>query len=199
MKNFKRLAAIMLLFVLVAGVYGCGSKKPSDVVTTYLDQIKKGSNEDLDKLLNKTLSEGEEKNNAYDGSTKKLISSMSKITYKINSEKVDGDSATVNVTLNGPEFSKAIGEFMKKAMADALSKAFSNEQPSQEENEKLYDKMLSESIDNMPFADRTGDIKLTKTNGEWTIAADDSLEKILLGIDMNALSKLEDGSGDQSK
>lgn len=192
MKNLKKLTAIMLLFVLVAGVYGCGSKKPSDVVTSYFEEIKKGNNAEFDKLLNKTLdeSENEDKENAYDESTKKLIDSMSKITYKINSEKVEGDSATVNVSLNGPEFSKVLGEFMKKAMADALSKAFSEEQTSEEENEKLYDSMLSECIDNMTYADRTGDIKLTKTDGEWKIDSDDSLGALLLGMDMSAFDNI---------
>lgn len=190
MKNLKKLTAIMLLLFLVVGVYGCGAKKPSDVVTTYFEEIKKGNSGEFDKLLNKTLDKSEEKENAYDESIKKLMSSMSKVTYKINSEKIEGDSATVNVTLNGPEFSKVIGEFMKKAMADALSKAFSEDKTSEEENAKLYDKILSECIDNMTYAERTGDIKLTKTDGEWMINSEDSLGTLLLGIDMNAFNNI---------
>lgn len=194
MKNLKKLISIMLLFVLVAGVYGCGSKKPSDVVTTYFEEIKKGTNGEFDKLFTNTLNKSEKTENAYDESTKKLITSMNKITYKINSEKVEGDSATVNVTLNGPEFSKVFGEFMKKAMADALSKAFSEDKATEEENNKLYDKMLCECIDNMTYAERTGDIKLTKTNGEWKIDNDDSLGTLLLGMDMSAFNKINDNN-----
>ena len=73
MKNLKKLTAIMLLFVLVAGVYGCGAKKPSDVVTTYLEEIKKGNSEEIGKLLNNTLDKSEKKETTYDESFKKLM------------------------------------------------------------------------------------------------------------------------------
>lgn len=186
MKNLKKLTAIMLLLFLVAGIYGCGAKKPSVVTTTYLEEIKKGTSGDFEKLLNKTLNktDDENKDQAYDESTKKLINSMNKITYKINSEKIDGDSATVNVTLNGPDMSKVMKDFVNKAMDNALSQAFAQTQTSEEENKKLYDDMLSECLDNITYTERTGDIKLTKTDGQWKINTDDSLSKLLLGMDV---------------
>ena len=57
--------------------------------------------------------------------TDKLLKSMKKLTYKINSEEVDSDTAIVNVTVNsvdlGGVFAKVIREYFSYALAQAFS------------------------------------------------------------------------------
>lgn len=188
MKHFKKIALIMLLFTSTIGIYGCGTKSPSNVVESYFEQMKKGDNLDFTNLLNSTLESTEEKDKLSDESSKKLIDSMKELTYTINSEKIDGESATVNIKVNGPDMSKVMLEFMQKSFSTALSQSFSVNKMSEEESNKLYQSILSECLDNITYTERTGDISLTKSDGEWKINSDDSLSTILLGINQSAFS-----------
>lgn len=189
MRNLKRILSIMLLFVLILGVYGCGSKSPSNAVKNYFEELKKGQNADFSNMLSTSLESAEKDNKISDDSTKKIIDSMTKVTYTINSEKIDGDSATVNVKVNGPDMSKVLAEFMQKAVTTALEKSLSGDKMSTDDQNTLYNNILSDCLNNITYADRTGDISLKKSNGEWKIDADDSLKKLLLGIDASALNK----------
>ena len=195
MQKLKKIVSIMLLFVMILGVYGCGSKSPSNVVKTYFEELKKGTNGDLTKMLDNSLESAEKSNKSdtkenklSDESTKKIIDSMAKLTYTINSEKIDGDSATVNLKVNGPDMSKVLAEFMQKAFTTALSKSFSGDKINEEEQNKLFQSILSDCLNNITYAERTGDISLKKSNGEWKIDTDDSLKKLLLGIDASAFN-----------
>jgi hypothetical protein len=118
---------------------------------------------------------------------------MEKLTYTINSESVNGDSATVNVKVNGPDMSKVMAEFIQKAFSTALAQSFSGKQANDEDNNKLYESMLMECLDKVTYSDRTGDISLTKIDGQWKITNDDSLTTLLLGINGSAFS------GDKTK
>ena len=56
--------------------------------------------------------------------TDKLLKSMKKLTYKINSEEVDSDTAiveTVNSVDLGGVFAKGIQEYFSYALAQAFS------------------------------------------------------------------------------
>jgi hypothetical protein len=189
MRNFKKIISIMLLFVLILGVYGCGSKSPSNVAKNYFEELKKGQNADFSNMLTTSLESAEKNNKISDDSTKKVIDSMTKVTYTINSEKIDGDSATVNVKVNAPDMSKVMVDFMQKAFTTALAKSFSGDKMSNDDQNTLYNNILSDCLSNITYADRTGDISLKKSNGEWKIDADDSLKKLLLGIDTSAFNK----------
>ncbi|EQB87966.1 hypothetical protein J2Z44_000374 [Clostridium punense] len=188
MKGLKKAVLFILLLTFSVGVYGCSSKTPSNSVKNYLEEVKKGENTDFSKLLNETLDkakkeETNQKKDAEKESTKKFMDSMKNLTYTINSEKIDGDSATVNVKVNGPDMATVLGDFLQKAFTTALSQAFSGNNATQEETDKLFDTMLLESLNNMKYTERTGDISLTKTNGEWKINNNDALTKLLVNLD----------------
>ena len=194
MKKIKKIVSIMLLLVLIIGAYGCGSKSPSNVVKTYFEELKKGTNGDFTQMLNNSLESAEKtsdakENKLSDESAKKIIDSMAKLTYTINSEKIDGDSATVNVKVNGPDMSKVLAEYMQKAITTAMANAFSGDKVNKDDQNKLFESILSDCLDNITYAERTGDISLKKSNGEWKIDADDSLKKLLLGIDTSSSNK----------
>lgn len=190
MKKLKKVVPFLLIFSLLFGVYGCGTKSPSDTTKEYLEEIKKGENGDFSSLLNKTLdnSEGKAAKNNKDESAKILTESMKKITYTINSEKIDGDKAVVNVKVNGPDVASVMVDYMQKALAAAFNEAFSGKEPTKEETEKVYDKLLIECFNNVKYTDRTGDISLTKVDGKWKINGDDSLTKLLININASAFN-----------
>ncbi|GAA0076650.1 hypothetical protein UT300005_10280 [Clostridium sp. CTA-5] len=188
MRNLKKVLSLALVFILLVGVCGCAGKKtPTNTVKNYLEQVKKGENADFSKLLNENIEKKDEKTGQdkakFDESEKKMLDSMKKLTYKINSENLDGDSAVVNVTATAPDLAAVIGEFFQKAISVAFSSAFSGNNASDEENEKMYDSMLSECLDNVKLTERTQDIHLEKVDGEWKIKDNDELAKLLVNID----------------
>ncbi|EQB87899.1 hypothetical protein J2Z44_001275 [Clostridium punense] len=188
MKGFKKVVLFIMLITMTIAVYGCSSKTPSNSVKNYLEEVKKGENADFSKLLNQTLAKAKkdtekQSEGAPNESTKKFMDSLKNLTYTINSEKINGDSATVNVKVNGPDMASVLGDFLQKAFTTAFSQAFSGNNATQEETDKLFDTMLVESMNNMKYTERTGDISLTKTNGEWKINNDDALTKLLVNLD----------------
>ncbi|SHE47314.1 DUF4878 domain-containing protein [Clostridium fallax] len=189
MKQFKKVICIVMVLTLSLGICGCGGKTPSDTVTDYLEEIKKGENGDFSIMLNETLDktqnkqqiEKEDIENAE--STKKIINSMKKLTYTINSENINGDSATVTVKVNGPDLATVMVEFITNAFVNVFSQAFSENKMTDEETNKMYDDMLSKCLDNVKLTERTGDISLTKVDGVWKIDNSDTLSKLLINID----------------
>ncbi|WP_315079949.1 DUF4878 domain-containing protein [uncultured Clostridium sp.] len=184
MKKFKKVLSMTLVFILLSGVCGCAEKQtPSNMVKNYLEEVKKGENVNFSKLLNENLEKedgkaAEDKANL-DESEKKMINSMKKLTYKINSENIDGDSAVVNVTATAPDLAAVIGEFFQKA----ISVAFSGNNASDEENKKMFDNILSECLDNVALTERTQDIHLEKVDEEWKITDGNEMVKLLANID----------------
>lgn len=84
--------------------------------------------------------------------------------------------------------SKVLAYFMQKAFTTVLAKSFSRDKMNQEDQSKLFESMLSDYLNNIAYAERTGDISLKKSNGEWKINIDDSLKKLYLGIDASTFS-----------
>jgi len=193
MKRLKRIILMIMVLTLAFGVYGCSSKSPSNTVKNYLEQVKKGENGDFSKLLNQTLDKAKKeketpKKETSSESTKKITDSMKSLTYTVNSEKIDGDSATVNVKVNGPDIATVLATFFQKAISTAFSQAFSGNSSTKEETDKFYENMLLESLNDIKYTERTGDISLTKVDGEWKINNNDALTKLLINIESSLLN-----------
>ncbi|GAA0742484.1 hypothetical protein [Clostridium oceanicum] len=185
MKKIKILVPFLLVLIFTMGLYGCGAKTPTDTVKNYLDEVKKGENGDFSNLVNKTLDKNKKDKDkkAEDPTTKKIGEAIKKLTYTINSENVDGDTAKVNVKVKGPDIATVLGESMKKGINMAFSEAFSGKKPTEAEQKKMYEKIFIESMDKVKYTDRTGDISLTKVEGKWKIKESDSLTKLLMNLD----------------
>ena len=189
MKKSTKVIISLMLCVLTISLFGCGVKTPSDTVKQYLEQVKKGENGDFTNLLNNTLEKGEQnkekskEQNKDSKADKKISDDIKKITYTINSEKIDNDKATVNVKVNGPDLATVMGEYIQKSLVTAFSQAFSNDGKSEKDMDKLYEDILMQCLNNMKFTERTGDISLSKVDGKWKINSDGNLTKLLVNID----------------
>lgn len=178
MKLLKRISIIMTLVISVTAFYGCKSKEPSpsDTVKSYFDEIKNADEE----MIYMILSSVDETDT---NSSKKMISDIQKLTYKINSENINGDIATVNVTVNGPDISAVIAKAIQEMFTSALSQAFSGIEMTEEEENKLYDDILVKALNEVEFTDRTGDITLEKSENGWEITDENELTKLIINID----------------
>lgn len=175
MKNLKKLTAVVLIGILALGLVACGTKTPTDVVNEYFSEIKKGDNSELNDLIEDKVKTGDAKEDKeVSKDTEKAMTNVIKqIDGKATSEKIDGDNATVNVTVKGPN----ISQMMLKFISQAMQAAFSGKQVTDAEMEK----MLQESFKNPPTDERTGEIHLTKKDNEWKIQTDDGLMNVVLG------------------
>ena len=183
MKNIKNLISVVLMLILVGGLVGCSTQSPSDVVENCLENIKKGQMEEIDNLLSENTNEADKSEELSDEVDTKLMNSIKKITYKVNSEQVDGDSATVNVTVNGPDIATVIGKYMQEAFSMVFSQSFSGQSLTEEKEQEMYNEVLSKYLDEVSYTDRTQDIKLVKKDGQWEITEKNTLATLVLNID----------------
>ena len=187
MKKLKYILSLFIIVILSIGLVGCGSKTPTTVVENYLDEVKKGEDGDASHLLKTVLEDFEEENS--DDVEEELSSEfndelnkiMKKLEYKVNSETVDGDTAIVNVTVNGGNISNALVQAITSAMGRTFELAFSGNEISDEESEKIINEEFLNALKNIEFDERTCDISLVKEDKEWKIEEDDSLKILVLG------------------
>lgn len=183
MKRLKKITSIALIFILAIGVYGCGIKSPSNTVKNYIENIKTGKGSDFSKLLDATKENEERKEgDISEGNSQRVVDSMKKLSYNINSEKIDGDSATVNVKVNGPDMGTAMLDYIQQVFSNELTQAFSTNKLTEEQSKKMYDDILSKCIDNIKYTDRTEDVSLIKKDGQWEIVTNDALMTLLINI-----------------
>jgi signal transduction histidine kinase len=178
MKLLKKISIIMTLVLSITAFYGCKSKEPSpsDTVKTYFDEIK-GADE---ATISTLLSNVEETDT---NSSKKMITEIQKLTYTINSESIDGEKATVNVKVNGPDMAAVIATSIQEMFTSVLSQAFSGTEMTEAEQNKLYDDIMVKALDGVTFTDRTGDITLEKSENGWEITSDNEITKLIMNID----------------
>ncbi len=179
----------MTAIILVVAVSGCGAKSPSKAMRENLDSITNGDNKAISDILGSEIQDEEGTDSQYTEAENQMIKAVKKITYKINSETIDGNSAKVNVTVNGPDLADAFSQFMDKALADAFSSAFSEDTMTEEEMDAKYDKMFAEILENVKFSERTMDIEMVNENNEWKIKNDNDLIKLVTNMDPDAFDE----------
>lgn len=194
MRNFKRLA-VFLVLIMTTVLYGCGGNTPTDVVNEYFGNIQKG-NTNVQDLFNMVAEEGNaedvESDSFSEETSKKLIEKMKGLTYKVNKEEVNGDSAKVNVTVKGMDLSIVIGKVMQEAFGYMLSQAFTGVEMTEEESNKYFEGLFIKYLDEVTYNERTEDITLKKVEKEWKIEENDALSKLVMGIDSSTFSNLNE-------
>jgi hypothetical protein len=197
MKDLKKLALILVMMLSTVLLYGCGGPSPTDVVNEYFVKTQKGDT-DIEKLFVMVEEEGEEETVKSDtfseDAQKKLLEKIKEITYKVNSETIDGDNAKVNVNVKGMDFNIVLGKVMQEAFSFAFTQAFSGVEMTDEENNAYFNNLLSKYLDEVTYSERTLDVDLTKVDKEWRLQESDALSKLLLGIDKSTFANENEGA-----
>ena len=194
MKKIKSIIAVVLTLVLVFSLTGCGEiKKAETSVNCMFTAFKNLDFEEAQKYVNvDDITNGE---NSNDNAEAVMNAIFGNLNYEIVlSEKVDDSTVIVKTSITATDMKPVMGEFFTQAMQYAFSTAFSDTQPSEEEQNKKMEEILVECASKPDLATVTNevDIKVVKNeNKEWKIEADDTFVNAVLGGLMDAAKSLE--------
>lgn len=195
MKKIKLITAILLTFVLMLSLTGCGEiKKAETTVNGMFAAFKSLNFEEAQKYVSveEITKTGDEAN---ENSMLIMKTVFGNLDYEIvESNKVDNNNVVVKTKITATDMKPVMGEFLKKALEYAFSSAFSNPQPTEEETNRKMEEILVECASKPELATVTNevDIKVVKTESkEWKIEADDTFVNALLGDLADAVKEME--------
>lgn len=193
----KKRKAVHILFILaiITMFMGC-SNKAENVVNDYFKKVLNGEVkfEDLieqpmeDKVIDKIESDKFSKQ-YIDKMYSEFDNNIKNVKYKINSHNINGDEATVNVTVIGDNLSNNFKQVLTQTVKYVVQQAYLDNKMSQEEVNKYMSNLISE-IGQATSSERTSDITLEKVNGKWQVKNDSSLTELITGIDNNCLESI---------
>ncbi len=197
MKNTaKRITAILLTFVLIFSLAGCGEvKKAETAVNGMFAAFMAGDFDEAQKYVD--ISDFENDSNPITGDTKTMMEVLfGSLSYNIvSSEKNDDGSVSVKTEITATDMKPVLADLMLKAIEYSLSNAFADPAPTEEEMNAKMQELFIESATKPDLATVTNtvDIKAAKTeNGDWKIQGSDELVNALLGGMTDAALELSD-------
>ena len=185
----KKLFSIMLAAVIMVSMVGCSSSKPENTVNEFLKNSKNfdlaAMNENIspDSQSDSDVVEAVEDNEDLKPYLKFFKKNAQKMTYTIKETNIDEDEANVTVDFKYVDSSDALNA--------AFTQAFSGNEMSDEEIEKLITDTLTEyeSENSDKFAEKTLDLYCIKVDNKWYI--DDFDEEFFDVLLCNYISSLE--------
>lgn len=190
MKILKKIFSILVVVTMGAGIAACGSSTPTSEVKKVLDGLIAGEREEINILvtdaINKSIFGGSEElsKEVQGGMTEEtqdlLNDIVGKMEYKINSENIKGENATVNVSLKGGNISKAF----KGYLGDLLTLAYTSDvlaTTPKEEYFLLVNSLFYEKLKVIEYEDRSMDVNLTRDGNKWRVERDAAFFDLLLG------------------
>lgn len=191
MKILKRYLSIILILVIGVGVTACGNGTPTSEVEEVLEGLRAGKREEVNVLVTDAINKSilgnseelsKEVPSGMTEETQDLLNKvLGKMSYKINSENIENEKATVNVTLKGGNISKAF----KGYLGDLLTLAYTSDVLSttpKDEYFLLVNSIFYEKLKAIEYEDRSGDINLTKNGEKWVVENDAAFFELLLGV-----------------
>ena len=172
----KKLFAVLLAVVMCSALFACGSSPtPSDVVKTYLDAVKAQDQEAAAKVYAGDAGDAQFDASALSGEDglseefgKSMGEKLAAFEYTVKDETVDGDKATVNVSLKTYNFGEVFSAAMNDYLSQAITLLFSN--ASEDEINSLMEKIFTEKLDAATLTyESDATIALTKTDDGWMI------------------------------
>lgn len=191
MKILKRYLSIILILVIGVGVTACGNGTPTSEVEKVLEGLRAGKREEVKVLVTDAINKSilgnseelsKEVPSGMTEETQDLLNKvLGKMSYKINSENIENEKATINVTLKGGNISKAF----KGYLGDLLTLAYTSDVLStipKDEYFLLGNSIFYEKLKAIEYEDRSGDINLTKNGEKWVVENDAAFFELLLGV-----------------
>lgn len=183
MGNLKRIALLALTVVgccmLLAG---CSSPTPSQTVDSFLQAMKAQDTESMAKYYAGDASDlagswlNESVGTDIDGSRdltddekavmQKFAGKLCDFDYQLGDEKIDGDTATVNVSVTTYDFGEAVDNALNDYLEEAITQAFSGKELSTSKSNKIFYKAFDKQLDKLADKSVQTDAQLSLTKGD---------------------------------
>lgn len=177
--KFSKMIALLAVLIFAAGMMACGkSNTPEDAVKNYFKAIGKGDFKSASQYAELSLDDNDKAED--DVFTKNYFK---KISCKVESSEVDGETATVKAEVSAPDMGDAMTTIMQEYMPKMLNASLSGE------NTDKIEKDMQKAIEEI-FSDESKikivktkvDIKLIKKDDSWVISEDNlDLGNALMG------------------
>ncbi|MBN7772460.1 hypothetical protein [Clostridium aminobutyricum] len=185
----KKIFSILLVMVLCIAAVGCKSTpSPTEVANSYFKALKADDIETMSGLYAGTTDIASlgmntvETDVLSDDFLNLIKSKFLEFEYTVSNEKIDGDTATVDVTIKTYDFHTAF----KDAIADYFTQAFSMifSDVSEEEMNSMMEETMTEKLNAATFDyESTATISLSQTKDGWIMDDYEDNEEF-----MNAIS-----------
>lgn len=194
MKKIRLLQALLLIVIATVFI-GC-TNKTDECIKDYFTKVQDGkvSMEHLvekpmeDKVIDKIESDKFSKQ-YIDKIYSEFNDNLKNVNYRINSENVSGNEATVNITVIGEDLSKNFENVVTQTVKYVVQQAYLDNKMSQDEVNK-YIEQLNSDMGKASSTERSGDIHLEKIDNKWQVKEDDSLAEILTGINSSTFDSI---------
>jgi hypothetical protein len=195
----KKIIAILTLIIMTISLCACGGPTPTETVDTFLNGIKAQDNETIKSVysddefnfaedLDLDEEEGTELNKVF---SDKLFPMMMEFEYTLSNEVIDGDHATVDVTIKTYNFGNAFSSFFSNYLTQAFAMAFSD--ASEDDIDKLGANLLSTELNNLTEmnTEKTATVHLSATEDGWIIDKLDEKDEFYDALTGGMVSTIE--------
>jgi len=165
----KKKVTILLLALCLVFLAACGSASPSDALKADMENAKSSPDEIMEGIGDDGF--GEE-------ATQALIDKVLEFDYKLGEEKIDGDTATVEVTIT----TYPLGEIFSTVITELMSNMEELSTMSEDELTAWMDETLMGLLDKAEKT-YTSEVTVTlkKQDGNWVVQESDELSNALTG------------------
>lgn len=200
MKQLKKISVFVLAMTLAFSLSACGSPSPSDCADSFLSAVK---TQDKEKLAEVYAGESfdiiEDQEADMPASVQKLlISKLFDFDYEISDEKIDGENATVQVTLKTYHLGDSISAFLSEYISQGLALSLSG--ASEEKLNDLAETLFTEQLEKQKEKnfEKTVTLSLTKKDDAWQVnqieEGSEFFDAITGGV-ISSIEELEDSFG----
>lgn len=189
MKKMKKLAVGLILIISTTMLYGCWFETPRVNTDSYFRDVKKGRT-DVQKLFAMVEEESKQNikedfngNNLSKETQNKLLKKLKEITYKVESENIDGDRARVRVNVKGMDLNIIVGKSIEETFSYMHEQSLSGVKISEKDSNAYFDNLVNKYLDQVTYSDRVSYIDVEKVDKDWTVKESAAISKLLLGID----------------
>lgn len=182
-------AGIAVLCALCIGLAGCGGPSPTDVTKQAIEAVKAQDTDALAKVYagdaanistdmfastpeNEELADSSDLTDDQQQVVKDFYSKLLDFDYTVSDEQIDGDSATVKVTVNTYNFGSVFSKAVQDTLSTAFMYAFSTDQDAAQ---KATTQAMVDSLDTQmkSLTDKdksaTATVSLEKQDGNWVV------------------------------
>lgn len=170
----KKLLFVLAAVTIIMTFSACGAPGPTETADTFMTAIKEKDAETVKsvyagKTFDLLQETDKESDDAFEGTLDDtLAEKIFDFDYKLSDEKIDGDKATVKVSITTYDLGGAIEDFVSEYLTQAITLSFSG--ASDKQIEKLSETLLAKHMKKVEKDyNGTATIHLTKKDGKWQI------------------------------